>query len=460
MRNSPSCRGRTFARPVVLLIGALALPVAGSGAQPQPKVFYACYVPGSGVVYRIKEPNLPTECSQKGPQPHIEFSWTDGVTGGDHGALAGLGDDDHSQYVLANGVRAATNGFAVTGTVGAGIIPIAGPGTRVMWYPGKAAFRAGFVDGAQWDDASVGAYSVAMGQRPTASGPGSVALGRSNTASGDYSAAFGINNVASGNASTTSGQNSIASGTWSVAMGSNAQASGDIATALGGSTTASGNFSTALGKDTEASGGISTAIGHFAKATGAFTTAIGAGTTAQALASVVIGGVNVVSGDPLQWIPTDPLFVVGNGPNALQPSNALTLLKNGDMTIAGALTQASDIRLKEEVEPLTGVLERVLKLTPIRYRFRDGLGHPAGPRLGLSAQEVQPLFPELVRSDGEGYLAVAYSELSAVLVAAVREQQRALERARGDAAALSARVAELEEAVRQLTARGAPRAER
>lgn len=39
---------------------------------------------------------------------------------------------------------------------GAGGLPASGPGTRMMWYPGKSAFRAGKVNGDQWDAANVG----------------------------------------------------------------------------------------------------------------------------------------------------------------------------------------------------------------------------------------------------------------------------------------------------------------
>ncbi len=131
-------------------IAALALmfPASVLGAQT-PKVYYACYVPSSGTVYRIKEANTPQECgssSKKGQQTqHIEFNWTDGA-GADHGALAGLGDDDHAQYLLADGVRSSVNGFAVTSATGVGVIPATGAGTRLMWYPKKAAFRAGAVN--------------------------------------------------------------------------------------------------------------------------------------------------------------------------------------------------------------------------------------------------------------------------------------------------------------------------
>lgn len=129
-----------------------------------------------------------------------------GVT--DHGALTGREDDDHTQYLLANGVRTATNGFAVTGTIGSGSIPMEGAGSRLMWYPAKAALRAGYVGSLfpdRWDDANIGRYSVAMGAHTRAAGHASVALGWNLIADGQYSQAFGAVSVAKGEASTAMG---------------------------------------------------------------------------------------------------------------------------------------------------------------------------------------------------------------------------------------------------------------
>ncbi|MFQ5572030.1 MAG: hypothetical protein ACE5G0_20325, partial [Rhodothermales bacterium] len=78
------------------------------------------------------------------------------------------------------------------GTFGTGTLPTSGAGVRLMWDPAKAAFRAGRdFDGTHWDDANVGAYSVAMGNSTTASGQASTAMGQSTTASGSYSLAMG-----------------------------------------------------------------------------------------------------------------------------------------------------------------------------------------------------------------------------------------------------------------------------
>ncbi|MBW3572521.1 MAG: hypothetical protein KY467_15575 [Gemmatimonadetes bacterium] len=84
-------------------------------------------------------------------------------------------------------------------------VPMEGSGVRMFWYPGKAAFRAGQVNGTQWDDANIGLYSTALGQdvralgdnaiavglRATAANTGTVAMGEDVTATGAYSVVLG-----------------------------------------------------------------------------------------------------------------------------------------------------------------------------------------------------------------------------------------------------------------------------
>ncbi|MBP7460997.1 MAG: hypothetical protein KBA26_06880, partial [Candidatus Delongbacteria bacterium] len=66
-----------------------------------------------------------------------------------------------------------TEGLLVTGTYNSGTSLNLGAGTRLHWYPKKGAFRAGRVEGNQWDDDSIGTYSVAMGYNVQASNTGS-----------------------------------------------------------------------------------------------------------------------------------------------------------------------------------------------------------------------------------------------------------------------------------------------
>ncbi len=309
-------------------------------------------------------------------------------------------------------------GLFALGALEDGQVPDLGPGVRLAWSPARAAFRAGRVAGDEWDHDNTGDYSVAMGLGTSASGRASVALGEGTAATAGWAIAVG--------------RDAQATGTFSVAVGSSS----------GGGPIASGNGSMALGPRATASGLGSLAFGVLTEATGNFATVLGANTEAQSYQSLVLGQYNVVAGDQEQWVSTDPLLVAGNGSSS-DPSNALTLLKNGDLTIAGSLTESSDIRLKTEIEPLEGVLEAILQLTPIRYRYRTGTGHPADPQLGLSAQEVRRVLPELVSEDAEGHLSVAYTDLAAVLVGAVQELEAENQALREELETLRAAVVDL-----------------
>jgi hypothetical protein len=64
-------------RAAVFGLAALVAPAALRAQTTTSKVFYACYVPSSGSVYRIKEADLMQECSKS---THVQFSWTDGTS--------------------------------------------------------------------------------------------------------------------------------------------------------------------------------------------------------------------------------------------------------------------------------------------------------------------------------------------------------------------------------------------
>ncbi|MBN1447064.1 MAG: hypothetical protein JXA28_03970, partial [Bacteroidetes bacterium] len=155
------------------------------------------------------------------------------------------------------------DGFLVKGTSGSGSIPTSGAGTRLMFYPKKAAFRAGEVTGTQWSDGNIGTHSTATGYNTTASGDYSTAIGHQTNASGRASTAMGYLTTVSGAYATAIGDMTNASGDYSTAIGALTVASGEYATATGYSTTASGSCSTAMGNHTTASGNYSTAIGNW-----------------------------------------------------------------------------------------------------------------------------------------------------------------------------------------------------
>jgi hypothetical protein len=159
------------------------------------------------------------------------------------------------------------NGFVAPGTFGSGALGATGSGTRLLWYPRKAAFRAGGVL-AQWDDANIGNYSIATGFGTTASAQSSTALGSSTIASAPFSTAMGGGTVAAGFFSTAMGQSTQATGEHSTAMGKFSLASGQYSIAAGLSNTASGGASVALGVGVTASGDNTTAMGVHASTNG------------------------------------------------------------------------------------------------------------------------------------------------------------------------------------------------
>jgi hypothetical protein len=179
---------------------------------------------------------------------------------------------------------------------------------------------------------------------------------------------------------------------------------------------------------------------------------MGDSTTAQAYGSLVLGRYNVVAGTTNSWVSTEPALVVGNGSSAGSPSNAFTLLKDGNLTIAGTLTQNSDARLKTDIAPLRGALSRLAGVRGVTYRFKDDRSGPAGSHIGLLAQEVREAFPELVKEDSRGTLSVAYGNFTAVLVEAVKEQEAVIESQARDLAAQKAGNEALEKRLARLEA--------
>lgn len=83
--------------------------------------------------------------------------------------------------------------------------PMEGAGTRFMWYAAKAAFRAGQINGTQWDDANIGLYSTAIGENVRALGDNAIVVGKNSVAAN-------TGTVALGEGHTATGANSVALG--------------------------------------------------------------------------------------------------------------------------------------------------------------------------------------------------------------------------------------------------------
>lgn len=301
-----------------------------------------------------------------------------GVT--DHGALTGLADDDHQQYLLTNGVRPSPNGFAVTSTNGAAEPVLSGPvsGSALLWHGNKGALWFGaFPDGAP-AGSTIGTNSFRFGNNTSASGAnafaggsGSVASGASAMAMGDGAAASFSNTVAlgadaratnfnafalgssaraSGNGAfafrgTASGQgavaflsSAVASGSNAFAFGTNALASGLLSIAWGGLSQATGSGAIAIGPNqTKASGDNAIALGSFAQATAQNAYAFGYGARATGAGAVAIG--NEIFSGPLAS--GGGSIALGDGANTNNFSAAMVVVTDGIALNASAANQYS-----------------------------------------------------------------------------------------------------------------------
>ncbi len=277
------------------------------------------------------------------------------------------------------------NGVLFVGNYGSGAIPMDsasvdpfGTSTRFMWYPKKAALRAGQLEtGAgnlsKWNDSNIGTHSVSFGHNTSATGNFSGSLGGDNNVAGDDYAAIsggqnntvngpygfiggGLQNIAlksssvvgGGYSNTASGQQSIvgggqsntASGTLSVVVGgSNNSASGSNATIVGGGTNAANGNTSFLG------GGS----GNKANATSAY---VGGGQSNSVTGnySSLVGGQNnrvgsvessIVGGNSNKIYGSNQAFLGGGLSNQILSSSGYSSLLGGNTNTISSSTYAS-----------------------------------------------------------------------------------------------------------------------
>ena len=189
-----------------------------------------------------------------------------------------------------------------------------------------------------------------------------------------------------------------------------------------------GTNAVAMGNNTTASGNNSTSMGYFTTASGNKTTAMGADTTASDYASLVIGQYNSsgssVTNNATSFSTSNTAFVIGNGTASNAKSDAFKVMFNGDTTVSNDLTVngdvviSSDARLKSNIVSLGSTLSKLLQIDGKSYEMKGK------QKIGVLAQEIQEVFPELVSEDDNEMLAVNYQGLVPVLINALKEQDK------------------------------------
>lgn len=248
----------------------------------------------------------------------------------------GLGTSTPAALLHVEGMETGGGNVLFTGefkSTNPGDPPAEGPGTRMMWYPDKAAFRVGEASSHAWNAQNIGNHSVAWG------GPLKWENGEHYStapwASGDYSTAWGARAYATGKLSTAWG-GFDAEGAWPWGYG--VYAGGTLSTAWGASSSAQGYASTSWGSG-QAVDEYSTAWGGFSTANARYSTAWGFATDAISAFETALGRFNTsysTAGDINDWNENDRLFIIGNGSSYLDRSDALVLLKNGNLGLGSS----------------------------------------------------------------------------------------------------------------------------
>jgi len=163
----------------------------------------------------------------------------------------------------------------------------------------------------------------------------------------------------------------------------------------------------------------------------------------------------------------------------------VVVVEKGRVVVCGGITSdtyyyRSDLRLKDEIEPIDGALHKLMAMHGVSFRLKEeeddsadveDASLPAGPlegvdaraseepygepedsprRLGLIAQDVERVCPEVVSTDEDGYKSMDATQLNAIFVEAIKDQQKIIDAQQTRLDAQQARLERMEKALTKL----------
>lgn len=353
-----------------------------------------------------------------------------------------------------------------------------------FWGVSGASGRFSFA--ANKDTWAEGDSSATFGNETNASGIASFAAGATVQVSGNTSAAFGNDNVVSGSSSLAAGSSIDVSGSRSSAFGLNLTVSSDDATVVGrhnvnfsnalfvvgngssgvdrsnaltvlgsGETTANGQFrvnSEFIAPDADALQGLKThSAGQQIDAKGVY----GENTVDDYYGIGVegVGGWRGVAGRSLGFGNNRYYGVFGDASGfnsginygvygtASGGATNYAVYAEGDLAHTGVIVEASDRKLKTNIQSVSNAIESIILLNPksytIKQEYIDKMNMSTLPQIGFIAQELQQVFPNLVTNNVHPgrtkkdqkieYLGVNYIGLIPILTAGIKEQQQIIQ---------------------------------
>ncbi|MDP2653609.1 MAG: tail fiber domain-containing protein [Candidatus Omnitrophota bacterium] len=375
-------------------------------------------------------------------------------------------DWEGSGTIAGGNLNSVTRGFATIGggksntashmyaTISGGLSNIAsGNASTVSGGQGSQATGSwSTVGGGDFNFATAMYATVAGGNNSQArANYATIGGGQENDASGEASTiAGGSVNIASGDYSTVAGGgpqvapvsiNATASGAYSsVGGGQGNVASGDNSTVAGGrANVSSGAYASVPGGQNNIAGA------DYAWAGGRYMQ-----TNNLATGTFVWGNSGAAPGTPINTPNTFFIFPYGNaGSVAINTANpaGFNLAVNGTAANpTGTWSLLSDERLKTNIQPLRGSLEKVLSLRGVSFEWKDPAEHGNHTEMqrGFIAQEVEPVFPEWVGTNADGFKYVEPAGINAVVVEAIKELNAKMEELKAENQRLQERIKALE----------------
>ena len=116
---------------------------------------------------------------------------------------------------------------------------------------------------------------------------------------------------------------------------------------------------------------------------------------------------------------TSEILDIDSTAHYIHPGNTGTSINVAGDIVAYA---SSDKRLKENIKPIENALDKVNKISGVTFEWNEKSHKETGKKdVGVIAQEIEAVLPELVDNRSNGYKAVDYPKLTALLIEAVKD---------------------------------------
>ncbi len=132
-------------------------------------------------------------------------------------------------------------------------------------------------------------------------------------------------------------------------------------------------------------------------------------------------GADCFQAQDMKWrLSGDNMISINTGNIGINQPDPVEQLDVGGNIRADAFLYSSDEQYKENIKTLSGALDMIGEIRGVRFTWKDSGEND----IGVIAQEVEKALPEVVHTDSQGRKSVDYARMVALLIQAVKEQER------------------------------------